>query len=377
MTTPGVPGNVLFVTPGFAVGGAESFLVSLLNSFDRDRFGPVVVSLSDRRELEKALNLSIEVTRIPRRWKYDITPAARLAAVIAAHDITSVFSLGLYPFFFVRLAMVLAKRRPRVFVSIHLTQVRSRYEHVQWLLYTTLLRKEDVLLGVCHNQAQTLSRKYRIPPDRFRVIYNGVDLDRWTLQPDGFDRQGVRAGFGILGAADVIVQVAAFRTEKRHEVSLAALAIVHKESRFTPHLLFVGAGGGEAEETLRRCSIEYGISSHVTFCGERSDVRPFYWMSDLFTLSSNNETFSIAALEAMATGLPCVLTDVGGTREMVIEGTNGYLVPPENPRLLAETWLQVLRRKADFSPESIRATVASRFSLERCVRSYEQLLYNA
>ena len=99
-------------------------------------------------------------------------------------------------------------------------------------------------------------------------------------------------------------------------------------------------------------------------------------MSDLFTLSSNNETFSIAALEAMATGLPCVLTDVGGTREMVIEGTNGYLVPPENPRLLADTWLQVLKRKADFSPESVRATVASRFSLERCVRSYEQLLYN-
>ncbi len=371
------PGKVLFVTPGLNLGGSEMFLLNLLNHFHREPGEIILVSLSGSGYLEKRLDPSISLRNMPRRWRYDLSPAARIASLIKRNDIATVFALDLYSFFYVRLALMIAARRPRVFVSLHSTKRRTVYEQIQWLIYTRLLRKDDVLLGISRNQVSYLSGKYGIPLERFMVIYNGVDQDHWTLPPAGFDRKEARAGLGLGETADVIVQVAGFRREKRHEDSLRALAIVHGESDLTPHLLLVGAGSTETEERLRGKSAEYGLSSHVRFCGQQSDVRPFYWVSDLFTLSSNTETFSIAALEAMSTGLPCVLTDVGGAREMVIDGTNGYTVSPENPRLLADAWMRVLGRKADFSPGIIRETIASRFSLARCVQSYEKLLFES
>jgi glycosyltransferase involved in cell wall biosynthesis len=375
MTNTRIPKNVIFVTEGFRVGGSESFLVNLLNELSRDRVNPIVFSLSETGDLEKKLHPSIAVRRILKRWRYDLTPAARIASLMKKEDIPSAFALGLYPFFYIRLASALAKKRPRVFISLHSTKPRSTKNHLQRICYTKLLRKDDILVGVCHSQAKYISEKYNIPFNRFRVIYNGVDPNHWTLPPDGFDRLRVRADLRIPEAADVIIQVAAFRVEKRHEDSLRALAIVHNESKRKPYLLFVGAGSREIEERCRRLADQIGISAHVIFCGQQSDVRPFYWISDLFTLSSNSvETFSIAALEAMACGLPCVLTDLGGAREMIVEGTNGYVVPPEQPQLLAAAWLRVLEKKNELLRNMIRERVTSQFSLAGCVQSYEQLL---
>jgi glycosyltransferase involved in cell wall biosynthesis len=117
------------------------------------------------------------------------------------------------------------------------------------------------------------------------------------------------------------------------------------------------------------------ISSQVRFCGLQSDVRPFYQAADIFTLSSQFiETFSVAALEAMSMGLPCVLTDVGGAYEMILEGMNGYLVPPRNPPDLANAWLKILKNKDSFDHEKIRAWVIEHFTLKDCVQKYENML---
>jgi glycosyltransferase involved in cell wall biosynthesis len=142
-----------------------------------------------------------------------------------------------------------------------------------------------------------------------------------------------------------------------------------------PYLLLVGGGDVQREKSLRSLAAGLKVADQVRFCGMQADVRPFYWIADAFTLSSDRvETFSLAALEAMSTGLPCILTDVGGAREMIVEGMNGCVVPPRNPPLLARGWNRVMETQDSFKPDEIRGFVCERFTLDQCVAGYTALL---
>ena len=100
-------------------------------------------------------------------------------------------------------------------------------------------------------------------------------------------------------------------------------------------------------------------------------------MSDLFILPSISETFSVSVLEAMASGLPCVLSELGGATEVVVKGENGYCVPPANPEKLADTWLEVWKNRERWNKNVIRARIVDRFSLDKCLREYEDHLTSA
>jgi glycosyltransferase involved in cell wall biosynthesis len=173
----------------------------------------------------------------------------------------------------------------------------------------------------------------------------------------------------------VIVQVAAFRREKAHHDSIEALSILCASTSLRPYLLFVGGGRDAIINELRGFAKARSVEEQVRFCGVHPDVRHFYWIADVFTLTSTAvETFSLAALEAMSTGLPCVLTDLGGAAEMVSDGGNGYLVLPGRPDLLADAWARALRGDLVWPSAQIRENVVKRFELATCVRAYEDAL---
>ena len=134
-------------------------------------------------------------------------------------------------------------------------------------------------------------------------------------------------------------------------------------------------GGGEKELALKKKAADAGVSDFIRFPGEMHDVRSALAAMDVFVLTSLSETFSNAALEAMAMGRPVVLSDVGGAREMVWEGVNGHLYPPSDivhltsilGKLAADS--HALRRMG----EEARRTIVERFSFSRMVDEYEAL----
>jgi glycosyltransferase involved in cell wall biosynthesis len=138
--------------------------------------------------------------------------------------------------------------------------------------------------------------------------------------------------------------------------------------------VLIGAGDGVLEARLRTLAADLGIGRRVSFCGAQADVLPFYHAADAFTLTSWSEALPLSALEAMGTGLPCVLTDVGGARDIIREGENGYLVSPNSPRDIADGWLKVLLNQDRFRPKEVRKTVLERFTITRCLAGYERLL---
>ena len=107
-------------------------------------------------------------------------------------------------------------------------------------------------------------------------------------------------------------------------------------------------GAGLLQPKLRELSLEAGIDDLIWFAGERNDVADIMQTLDLFVLPSINEGISNTILEAMATELPVIATDVGGNPELVINNQTGYLVPKQNPIAMAEAFKNYLDNRESF-----------------------------
>jgi glycosyltransferase involved in cell wall biosynthesis len=302
-------------------------------------------------------------------------PAQQIRWIIIDKQIDVIIAFDLFSYFYIWNASLRITRKPRFLISLHSTNPKNLKHLLQSMFYVRLISKEAKLISVCDAQADYLSKVYCIPRERFTTIYNGVDVEFFHLS-DNTARNLIRSSLNIPEDAFVILQVASFAAHKGHEDSLAALKnIIDRDPNLPCTLLLVGQGSKDRDSILRVLAESLGISNQVRFCGLQKDVRDYYQAADIFTLSSRSiETFSMAALEAMSMGLPCVLTDVGGACEMVTEGLNGYLVPSRNPLELANAWSKAFKNKEQFNHNEIRALVVEHFSLLDCVQKYENLL---
>ena len=358
------------------MGGAETMLVNLVNHFTSE-IKSTIITLSDNNPLIAKLSRNdIEVIPVPRSSRYDLSPVQKIKQVIIEHKAHSILCFDLFDFFFVHLALRGFKdHSPRIFIGVHRTYPDNVKDFVQTFMYARLLRNKDLLIAMSDNQADILSRIYMIPRSRFRVIPNGLDTGFFNPSEIHGDKISLRQAHNIRKDAFVILQVANFSKVKRHEDSITAFAYFRQKMDGGPSLLvFVGNGNELRKRTLQDIVAKEGLRNDIIFLGTHNDLRPIYKMSDCFTLSSRTEAFSMAAIEAMALGLPCVLTDVGGARDMLRDGIDGYLVPALRPRSLAQAWLDVYKNRAAFDPVAIRQHVVENFSIAQCVREYELLL---
>lgn len=134
-------------------------------------------------------------------------------------------------------------------------------------------------------------------------------------------------------------------------------------------------GGGRREAEMRRLAAELGLAGRVHFLGQRDDVPDLLSALDLFVLPSHSEGVSLALLEAMAAGLPVIATAVGGLPEVVTDGDNGLLVPPEDPEALATALERLLEDPAlaQRLGANARRHVEENFSLERLGREINEI----
>jgi len=208
---------------------------------------------------------------------------------------------------------------------------------------------------------------------RSRVIYNGVDtreFDRRNAAQAGGElraRHGIPPGSFVFGSAGRLARV------KNQQVLLEALQQL-RAMGIDAHLLL--AGDGPMRATLERRALELGVSGRVTLLGAVSDVRPMLAALDVFVLPSV-ETFSNAALEAMCMSLPVILNDVGGAREMVDDGVEGFVIRAAEMQARLPAMLAILcanpRRRARLG-EAARQRIERCFSLDAMVAQYEKLL---
>ena len=199
------------------------------------------------------------------------------------------------------------------------------------------------------------------------TIPNGVDLREYAGAADPADRRRL----GLEPDDLVLICVGRLVEIKAQEVLIDAVERLPGGLRVK--LLLVGDGERrrELEDRIR----SGGTEERVRLLGQRDDIRRLLKASDCFVLSSRSEGLSRSIIEALASGLPVVATDVGGNRELVQEAMNGYLVPPDNPVLFADRLKEILEDKAkreQFAAASLRLA-EEKYSLNTMMASYMEL----
>ena len=174
-------------------------------------------------------------------------------------------------------------------------------------------------------------RRLRIPADRITLLGNGVDLDRFS--PDPAVRREVRAELGF-DEDEVVFGVVGRLVEEKGLVELFEVVERLRERHPDVRWMVVGPDDPDKPDALDRGLVKRAEEAGVVFLGRRSDVERLYRAMDVFVLPSHREGFSRSGMEAAASGLPIITTDVRGCRQVVRDGGTGLLVPVRDPDAL-------------------------------------------
>ena len=225
---------------------------------------------------------------------------------------------------------------------------------------------------ICCSQAARnfMLTRQRVPPSKVVVVYNGIDLSPFgPCAPD--DRARLRRKVGVKPDDLVIGSVGHLEGHKGHRHLINAFRRILETN---PHARLLLVGGGRLRANLEKLTKSLGVERRVTFAGVRRDVPRLLSLMDLFVLPSLNEALGLAVIEAMASGVPVVASDVGGIPEVVKHRRTGLLVQPGSPSALADAILELLNAPATATRMRDAALAdCQRFSVENMVSQVAEL----
>jgi L-malate glycosyltransferase len=199
-----------------------------------------------------------------------------------------------------------------------------------------------------------------------RVIPNFLDCAEWRRRPD----QGLRERLCPPGRFEaVVIHVSNFRPVKRVDIALEVFRQIRRRVRAR----FVLVGDGPVRDDIERIIRDYDLDDDVMMAGEQQDLAAWLSASDLFLLPSAQESFGLAALEAMACEVPVVASAVGGLPEIIEDGVTGFVCPPEDVDAMAERGVALLTDRALRASitQAAAEMVRTRYCTDLIVPQYE------
>jgi glycosyltransferase involved in cell wall biosynthesis len=267
-------------------------------------------------------------TRVER----DLRWALRLRRLVRERNIDVVHIHSPYVAGIARPALRASRRRVGIAYTLH--NRADSHRRSTRLLDARTIRFDDVDLAVSESVRDSLPVRLR---NRFDVVHHGVDLAPYDAARA--NRVVAREALGVAPDELLVTTVANLRATKDHVALLNAAALVLER---VPLVRFLIVGQGPLESELRSLHHTLALGDRVQFLGQRDDVPSVLAASDVFALSSRFEGLPVALMEALASGLPVVATNVGGIPEIVTDGREARLVAPERHDLLAAALIEVL-----------------------------------
>ncbi|MFH1098866.1 MAG: glycosyltransferase [Candidatus Uhrbacteria bacterium] len=351
--------RIVHVITSFDIGGAEQFVLDLCRRIDRRRFevAAVVAVVRGGPMRTEFHEVGIPTEVIGKNSKLGIGAIRRLTADLRSLTPDLVHTHLFGGDTWGRIAALRAGV-PHLVSTEQNTNLDEGA--VKRFVKRMLARRTDRIVAVSDAVRSYSIRVDHIPRGKIAVIPNGVDVERFRPSPPT-PRRGVR-----------FLAVGRFVPQKGLEVLLDAFAIIRD---VLPDATLEIVGDGPLRSTLEAQVHSYHLADRVMFLGFRRDTAQIYTRADVLVMPSRWEGFGIAAVEAAACGLPVVASAVGGLMEVVVDQETGILVPPGEPKLLADA----MRDLATDAPRRIlfghagRRHVEKNYNIRRVVERYEEL----
>jgi glycosyltransferase involved in cell wall biosynthesis len=365
--------RILFLIRSLERGGAERQLIELLKGLDKTRFDVTLATFYSGGALRSETEVipGIKVVSLAKGGRWDVGPflfrLIRLARASRPHIIHGYLDVP-------NLLAVLAGGVAGAKIVWGMRASNMDLSHYDWLsrlafrLQCMAGRLADLIIanstaGKIHGEACGL------PSDRLVVIPNGIDTERF--QPSFEAGLPLRRKWGSPGEGALIGLVARLDPTKDHQNFLRAASLVAAEHP-TARFVCVGDGPSEYQRELEALGATLALSERLKWVGPRDDMRAVYNALDVAVLASSSEGFPNVVGEAMACGVPCVVTDVGDAAWVV--GESGVVVPPSEPEQLANGITRMLARPDERAAlgASARERIIRHFSTDALITTTSQ-----
>lgn len=294
-----------------------------------------------------------QVRRLLREENYDLlhchTPVGALVARLA--------SIGC--------------KNTRVIYTAHGFHFYKGAPLLNWLVYFTAewltAPLTDVLITINGEDYARAKRALRAK----KIVYiPGVGIDTGKFQGRQARGAELRKELGIPAEATVLLSVGDLNRNKNHARVLEALTLPENEGYY-----YVVCGRGELLSAHLAYVKEHGLENRVFFLGYREDVPDFYAMADAFLFPSLREGLSVSVMEAMASGLPVLLSRIRGNTDMVTEGENGFFFDPKSSRDISRAIALLPTGEDRVAMGQRNRESARRFSLDTVAKQYKAIYF--
>lgn len=363
----------MFVTGSLTHGGAERHSITLMNQLGRRGHECHAVHIksddSQRDRIELRGNGSLH--GLAANGYLDRHALVAFAAHLVRVRPEVLVAANAYAMVYATLARMLSGLSIPLLVTYHSTRLLGFNEQLKMLAERFFFLAADCLVFVCESQRRYW-RKRLVFARRNEVIHNGVDSGRLTSQEFSCAEWIIRRQWRFAPNDYVIGMVAVLRREKNHLQLLDAIVDLRRQGIPARALL---VGDGPMRKAIEQRAQQLGITHLVAITGLQEDVRPFITACNVITLCSITETFSLAAIEAMAMRRPVVHSDVGGAAEMILPGHNGLLFPVGDTGAFVKALATLANpMEAKRMGENARTMVERHFTEDSMIDRYEKTL---
>jgi len=380
--------TVLFVTNTTGYGGSEKHLLEIIDRLGDSDIRPMILCAKTDPFSARLNNYYANVIRcenaLKSAWGWfrvfrDIRPdvvvfiygtlldipwyasaAARLALVRRLYGIQHLIAPPLPPKVEVRSILDVLRR----LIGKRARRLMSAYVAPRFC---------DKTICVSNAVRDSLVQDYHFPPEKAVTIYNGVSVS--TFVPSGDEGIAVRDKLGIHSEEFVLVCAARLSGEKGIDILLLAMSEIVRRNVSCKCII---VGDGYLREKLSEQIRELGLVGHTFMLGFQQDVRPYLLAANVFVLTSHKEGLPFAILEAMACGLPCIVTNVGGNAEAVAHNVTGLVVKAGSPIDVAEAVCYLFTHPEERMRMSRKARlrVCREFDIEARMAEIKRLILN-
>jgi len=315
--------KILFIIPRLAQGGAERTVVDQINNLNPDFFDCWLCTLEREQEPSSWNDVHLPPEKMKQfffRSFFDFKTWKNLIDWLRQEKFDIIYSNLFVGNTIGRLAGRLANIPHLIAVEQNVYINRSYWERLINFCFSFI---SDYLVAISQSVKNYLITKEKIPAVKIRVIYNGVDLEKYRFQPDA--RQRLRKEFGLTDNDILVLSVGRVSKQKGYDILIETAAKLENNIKNRIHFFIAGIKSEKLMIDLEKKIHEFSPEGKINFLGPRNDIPELLSAADIFFMPSCWEGFGLVLVEAMAAEKPVVVSDIGPLREILDNGRFGLI----------------------------------------------------